>query len=176
MALSDFTQGTDGIRQRDYRVYIKEASLIGGSLTSYITTKNKINLLALIAAMEEFGECRADSIDVGIDKGDTIQGNTLGEIVMNKACTFTAELINATPENIAALETIDRTACVILLVEKDARVVGAALYKVAILINNFVVNYSEKITGGTNIVSTISIADNTPTASAFRMINEITVT
>lgn len=164
--------GTDGIKQKDYRVYVALANTAGlaAAITTYLASSNKSNVDAVIALLDELGECRADSIDLGIADGDSIEGNVLGKIVLNKTGTFTAELINATPTNIAALEELDGNACTIMLVERDTH--GDDL-KTCILMNNFNLSYSEKITGGDSIRSTINIEKNVPDAGSFRHIADV---
>ena len=177
------TYGTDGIKQKDYRVFVALSSTAGldALVTAYLAAKTKANLDApgkiinttgegLAGKLAELGECRADSIDLGIADGDSIEGNRLGKIVLNKTGTFTAELINATPTNIAALEELDGNACTILLVERDTH--GDDL-KTCILMHNFNLSYSEKATGGDSIRSTINIEKSVPDASSFRSIADI---
>lgn len=166
------TYGTDGIKQKDYRVYVEKTAGSGviAAVTTYLGLKNKANLNALIATLDELGECRADSIDLGIADGDSIEGNVLGKIVLSKTGTFTAELINATPANIAGLEALDGNACTILMVERDIHGGG---FKTCILMHNFNLSYSEKATGGDSIRSTINIEKSVPDASSFRSIADV---
>jgi hypothetical protein len=175
--------GTTGIKQKDWDVYVAQnGDSHASAMTTYKSIQDKTNLDALMTAMSgvtnggRLGECRADSIDLGLDKGDTVDGNNLGEIVLNKACTFAAELINATPANIAALEDIDGLACDVLLVEVDTHDVSGSPYKTAVLLENLVVNYAEKITGGDSIRSTVSISRNVGSPSSFRIIDDIDYT
>lgn len=171
------TYGTAGVKQKDYRVYIGLASKSGlaDAIATYEGTQNKTNLAAVQALLDELGECRADSIDLGIDDGDSVDGNVLGKIVLNKAAKFTAELINATPANISALEALDGKTCTILMIERDGRVIDATIMKTAILMNNITISYSEKITGGDSIRSTINVEKSVANAGAFRSIHDIDV-
>lgn len=174
MALS---YGTEGIRQKDYHVYIGLASTSGlaAAITTYVSTPTQAHLNTITGLIDELGECRADSIDLGIADGDSIEGNVLGKIVMNKVGTFTAELINATPANIGELETLDGQSCTIVLLERDTHNVGTppVAYKTAILMDGFNLSYSEKITGSDSIRSTINIEKSVPSASAFRHIADL---
>ena len=172
------TYGTDGVKQKDYDVYIGLSNLTGlqAAITSYLSTPTKalFDAINAISGMARLGECRADSIDLGIDKGDTVDGNNLGEIVLNKACAFAAELMNATPTNIAALELLDGNACTITLQEVDTHTVGGTgSHKTCVLLNDLIVSYTEKITGGDSIRSTINIARNVPSAGSFRHIADL---
>jgi len=164
--------GTDGIKQKDYHVYVGLAITAGlaAAITAYLANSSKTNADAVKNLLDELGECRADSIDLGVADGDSIEGNVLGKIVLSKTGTFTAELINATPTNIAALEELDGNACTIMLVERDTH--GDDL-KTCILMNNFNLSYSEKITGGDSIRSTINIEKNVPDAGSFRHIADV---
>jgi len=167
--------GTTGVLEKDWHVYIAdyETGDLQGAIGAYLDSKTEINIETVTNLMGELGELRADSIELGIEKGDTVEGNTLGEIVLNKAGSFTCELINATPGNIAILEALDRANCTIVMIEKDTHDVDGVAHKTVILMNGFAVSYTEKITGSDIIRSTISIARNVPTASAFRNIADV---
>jgi hypothetical protein len=166
------TYGTSEIRKKSYRVYIAEADtsgldtafddIIGNSSTAYID--------AAIALMSEFGECRDDSISVTGEDGETIQGNVVGNIVINKACSFSAELINSTPDNIDAIEALDGVAVSVLLVEKDSHMDGATEKKLAIIIKNKNLSYTENITGGDTGRGTISLSSSPRKIDDFRTI------
>ena len=96
--------------------------------------------------MSEYGECRDDSIVVTGEDGDSIEGNVAGNIVLNKSCTMSAELINFTPANVSALEDLDGTEVSVLLVEKDSHIVGdEGYYKTIIIIRHKNMSYSENI-------------------------------
>lgn len=169
------TPGTTGVKQKDYRVYLALASTTGlqNAITEYLGANTKTKMTAITGLMKEVGELRKDSIDLALDNGDSVEGNTVGEIVMNKQGSFTAELLNTTAENIAALEALDGASCAVVIEEKDTHLVGAATCKTTYLLNNLVVNYTEKVTGGDIARSTISINRKTPTASSFRHLADI---
>lgn len=174
MSAISLTTGTAGVKQKDYRVYIETVTESATLVNAYIREANKTNFDALVAigagTLRELGECRADSIDLGIGDGDSVDGNTLGKIVLEKTGTFTVELINATPANIAALDAIDGVPCHILLAERDLHDTDK---KTVILMANVVVSVSEKITGGDIIRKTINVEKNVASAPSFRMINDI---
>lgn len=177
------TYGTEGIKQKDYRVYIAAYSTSGlnevstGKMTLYNASKSQTTLETALGLMTELGECRADSISVTAENGDTVEGNVLGEIVLNKACSMVAELINATPENINALTALDGKPLTVVILEKDTHAIaGPALAKTAIVINNIVMSYSENITGGDSIRSTVNLSRNVPTVGDFRSITDLTWT
>lgn len=175
--------GTDGIKQKDYRIYVglSDNSTLQSAINTYITTPTQTNLNVLIddpggqlaTKLQEFGECRADSIDMGIADGDSVDGNVLGKIVLNKTGTFTAELLNATPANIAAIELLDGQTCTVLMLERDTHLVSGTANKTAILMNGFNLSYTEKITGGDSIRSTITIEKSVPSAGSFRVIADL---
>jgi hypothetical protein len=175
--------GVSGIKQKDYHVYVglSDNSTLQSAIDTYHGAPTQANLEALLDAqggqlatkLQQLGECRADSIDLGIEDGDTVDGNVLGKIVLNKTGKFTAELINATPDNIAALELLDGQSCTILLLERDTHLVSTTEYKTAIIMNEFNLSYSEKITGSDSIRSTINIEKNVPSPSAFRSIHDL---
>lgn len=183
------TYGTEGIKQKDYRVYLAPAvSGVTGAIATYVSSggSTKTNAEAIITAMtaamvtkcgvgsvSEIGECRADSITVTGENGDTIEGNVLGEIVLNKACAAAAELINATAANINGLSLLDGIPVSLMLVEKDRHLVGSNLSKTIIVINNIVMSYSENITGGDSIRAMVNISKNVPSITDFRHIADV---
>ena len=136
--------GTEGIRQRSYAVYMADLSLGALSpfhadgdgftelqdllltLTSqdYATAKTKLDAFLALAGthLHHVGEMRKDSIDASGEKGDTVEGNEVGEIVLGKACSFSAELINATPANLGILHAMDSKPVLIVLLEVDSHV------------------------------------------------------
>lgn len=176
------TYGTEGIKQKDYRVYINSSTadtpgVVATALTTYNGSKTQSNINTLIGTLYQLGECRADSISVTAENGDTVEGNVLGEIVLNKACSMVAELINATPGNINALAALDGVPVTVVVIEKDTHAIaGPALAKTAIVINNIVMSYSENITGGDSIRATVNLSRNVPTVGDFRSITDITWT
>lgn len=180
MALN-FTTGTEGIVQKDYHVFIEEADAAGlqAAIATYTGTPTKTNLDALVGnnliggLMKEVGELRKDSIEATMDDGDTVEGNTVGEIVMNKEGNFTAELLNTTAANIKTLEGLDRKSCAIVLLEKDTHKVDGNTVKTAILINNIAIKYTENITGGDIARSTFSSVKNVPSAGAYRHLADV---
>ena len=175
--------GTDGIKQKDYRIYVglSDNPALQSAINTYVVSPTQATLNALIDSqggqsdnkLQEFGECRADSIDMSIADGDSVDGNVLGKIVLNKTGTFTAELLNATPANIAALELLDGQICTVLMLERDTHLIGATVKKTAILMNKVNLTYTEKITGGDSIRSTITIEKSVPSAGSFRVIADL---
>ena len=162
--------GSEGIKQKDYQVYIgKYADDVKTVADAYIITQNKTTAAALQTALNELGELRADSISVTAENGDTIEGNNVGEIVLNKACAMMAELINATPANINELAALDGQAVVVMIKEKDAR----NNVRTVIVINNVVMSYSENITGGDIPRASISLSRSVANVGNFRIINDI---
>lgn len=133
--LDNLTVGSSGIFQRNYRVWLASnadedyapdfsASIqdtIAYSSTNnqfYPATSGKVD--DMLSTMRNIGDMRKDSIDVTSEKGDTIMSNESGEVVINKKCSFSAELINCTPENINALELCDGQRAFIVLESIDA--------------------------------------------------------
>jgi hypothetical protein len=184
------TYGTEGIKQKDYRVYLAPAVAgVTSAIATYVAPggSTKTNAEAVIAAMtaamvtqcgatsvSEIGECRADSITVTGENGDTIEGNVLGEIVLNKACAAAAELINATAANINGLASLDGVPVSLMLLEKDRHLVGNNLSKTSIVINNIVMSYSENITGGDSIRAMFNISKSVPSITDFRHVADVT--
>lgn len=179
--------GTEGIKQKDYRVYIGLSNnpTLQSAIDTYLGTPTQANLNTFLDEqggqaenkLQELGECRADSIDMGVDEGDSIDGNVLGKIVLNKTGTFTAELLNATPANIAALELLDGQICTVLMLERDTHQVDVSgtmkPHKTAILMNKINLSYTEKVTGSDSVRSTVTFEKSVPSAGSFRAIADL---
>jgi hypothetical protein len=97
----------------------------------------------------------------------------LGEIVLNKACSMAAELINSTPSNIEALADLDGVPVTVVIIEKDTHNVSDDATKTVIVINNIVMSYSENITGGDSIRAMVNLSRNVPSVGDFRSIADI---
>lgn len=166
------TYGTSGIRKKSYRVYIAEADTAGldAALDNIVSNGKTDYIDAAIALMSEFGECRDDSITVTGEDGEAIEGNVVGNLVINKACSFSAELINSTPDNIDAIEALDGVAVSVLLIEKDSHMDGVTEKKLAIIIKNKNLSYTENITGGDTGRGTISLSSSPRKIDDFRTI------
>lgn len=164
----NLTYGAAGIKQKDYHVYIEasDGSGVNAAYTAYVGTPSNTNLASLINALQELGELRADSISLTADDGDTENGNIVGEIVLNKACAFASELINATVENINALAGLDGVPVTVVMKEKGT---GGMV----VVIHNVVMRYSENITGGDIPRASISLSRNVGSVGDFRKISNI---
>lgn len=205
--MAKINYGVAGIRQRDYRVWIAFENAGSGELdfvnaidmideiSGYIEDgeySNAYNLFTeLKKEMYHIGEMRADSIEVNISDGDSIEGNELGKIVIGKSGTFTAELINSTPEIIEFLTGLDGHECVIMLEEiGDARlksydgamletheiiVIGNVPAMLAGLTDNVgcSFSFSEKATGKNIVISTINVEKSVSTVKEFRSIEDL---
>jgi hypothetical protein len=141
--------------------------------------------------MYHVGEMRADSIDVSVQDGDSIDGNEKGKIVLGKSGTFTAELINSTPEIIEFLTGLDGHECVIMLEEIDDTrlksyygamletheiiVIGNVPAMLAGLTDNVgcSFSFSEKAAGKNIVISTINVEKSISTVKEFRSIEDL---
>ena len=54
------TYGTEGIKQKDYRVYLDSSTAAGvaEAVATYVGSKTKANINTLIGTLDELGECR----------------------------------------------------------------------------------------------------------------------
>ena len=206
--MSKVIYGVDGIRQRNYRVwinfedmrlmegehsfisavaYIDEAySRIMDSPPSYVEAMENLGYLKTF--MYHIGEMRADSIDLTVEDGDSIDGNEVGKIVMGKNGKFSAELINSTPDILTWLSQRDTKECIVMLEEigstrlksydgamletHEIIFIGNVPAMLAGITDNVggAFNYVEKITGKNIAISTINVEKTVPTAGAFRKI------
>jgi hypothetical protein len=207
--MAKINYGVAGIRQRDYRVWIAFENAgsdeldILGAISNLDDMFNciysdpvkyedaKTHLDAAKKAMYHVGEMRADSIDVSVQDGDSIEGNEKGKIVLGKSGTFTAELINSTPEIIEFLTGLDGHECVIMLEEiSDTRlksyngamletheiiVIGNVPAMLAGLTDNVgcSFSFSEKAAGKNIVISTLNVEKSISTVKEFRSIEDL---
>jgi hypothetical protein len=207
--MAKINYGVAGIRQRDYRVYIAFQNAGSGELdfvnavdalddmfasiysdpVKYENAKTKLDTAK--ENMYHVGEMRADSIDVSVQDGDSIDGNEKGKIVLGKSGTFTAELINSTPEIIEFLAGLDGHECIIMLEEiDDTRLKsydGAMLetHEIIVIGNvpailtgrtdnvGCIFSFSEKAAGKNIAISTINVEKSISTVKEFRSIEDL---
>ena len=207
--MAKINYGVAGIRQRDYRVWIvfENAGLGDFNFVDAISLLEDMfaNLYSPSVDYEEakiwldiakenmyhVGEMRADSIDVSVQDGDSIEGNEKGKIVLGKSGTFTAELINSTPEIIEFLTGLDGHECVIMLEEIDDTrlksydgamletheiiVIGNVPAMLAGLTDNVgcSFSFSEKAAGKNIVISTLNVEKSISTVKEFRSIEDL---
>ena len=207
--MAKINYGVAGIRQRDYRVWIAFENAgsgefdfvtaidtlddvfkyLYGTPVDYAQAKSLLDLVK--QNMYHVGEMRADSIDVSVQDGDSIDGNEKGKIVLGKSGTFTAELINSTPEIIEFLTGLNGHECVIMLEEiNDARLEsydGAMLETHEIIVIGNVpamltgltdnvgcsFSFSEKAAGKNIVISTLNVEKSISTVKEFRSIEDV---
>jgi hypothetical protein len=207
--MAKINYGVAGIRQRYYRVWIAFENA-GSGEPDFVNAINKLDdMFAFLYSipidytraklsfdivkqyMYHVGEMRADSIDVSVQDGDSIDGNEKGKIVLGKSGTFTAELINSTPEIIEFLTGLNGHECVIMLEETgDARlksydgamletheiiVIGNVPAMLAGLTDNVgcSFSFSEKAAGKNIVISTINVEKSVSTVKEFRSIEDL---
>ena len=207
--MAKINYGVAGIRQRDYRVWIAFENAGSGEL-DFVDAIDRLDYMfnciysdpvkyedakthldAIKKAMYHVGEMRADSIDVSVQDGDSIDGNEKGKIVLGKSGTFTAELINSTPEIIEFLTGLDGHECVIMLEEIDDTrlksydsamletheiiVIGNVPAMLAGLTDNVgcSFSFSEKAAGKNIAISTLNVEKSISTVKEFRSIEDV---
>ena len=206
--MSKVIYGRKGIRNRDYKVWINFSGMTEAdgeldyiqAIDAISGTYDKItesppdyeNALTALNATKELmyhiGEMRADSIDLTIEDGDSIEGNIAGKVVLGKSGKFVTELINSTPEILNWLSERDGEECIVMLEEiNDKRLVsydGAMLetHEIIFICNmpaiaagltdnvGVVFGFAEKETGNGTITSTINLEKTVAYASMFRKI------
>ena len=189
------TYGIEGIKQKDWKVWLLDGSYHPGPNAgiddlkvdiddqAYLTAFNKLGVL--LTNSDHLGECRKDSISWSTENGEVIEGNEAGEIVLGKNCSFTVELINATAGNINELmSNFDSSRFFIILEELNGRTRNWATGGVApddIIESNDTheiialgavggsnISVSESITGGDIPRATITMNDVVPSVGDFR--------
>jgi hypothetical protein len=200
--------GIAGIRQRHYRVwmafenagtgehdFVVAVNALDDMFTNiyeenpgYANAKAKFDTFKTHAY--HVGEMRADSIDVSVQDGDSIEGNEIGKTVLGKSGTFSAELINSTPEIVDFLTGLDGHECVVLLEEvSDVRLKsynGAMLetHEIIVIGNMPAIlagltdnvggsfHFSEKVTGKNIAISMLNVEKSVSTVREFRSIED----
>jgi len=189
------TYGTEGIKQKDWKVWLLDGSshpdhpagMIG--LKSAVDNKEYQSAFAelelRLSNSDHLGECRKDSISWSTENGEVIEGNEVGEIVLGKNCSFTVELINATAENINELmSNFDGSRFFIILEELNGRTknweTGQAVpddiveskdtHEIIVFgaVGGSNIYVSESITGGDIPRATITMNDVVPSVGDFR--------
>jgi hypothetical protein len=198
--------GTENVKRKGYKVWLASindstwsdalsavSALLAGASTARFTPELESLLSDALAYFQHVGEMRADSIDIGLEKGDTVDGNNLGEIVLSKACTFSAELINATPDNINELANLGDKEALVILQEVDefrrswsmdapegeeGAYDAATTHTKSIIVigngnNGFNLSVSEKVTGGNITTATLTFSKSVSSMSNFRQIFDV---
>ena len=207
--MAKINYGVAGIRQRHYRVwmafenagtdehdFVTAVDTLDGMFTNiYKEIPNyksaKVRFDAFKTNAYHVGEMRADSIDVSVQDGDSIEGNEIGKTVLGKSGTFAAELINSTPEIVDFLTGLDGHECVVLLEEvNDVRLKsynGAMLetHEIIVIGNMPAIlagltdnvgcsfSFSEKAAGKNIVISTINVEKSISTVKEFRSIEDL---
>ena len=206
--------GLDGIRQRSYRVWLIYPDSgstgwgSGKSLSEFVTDINRcIGIFQYASAFEKFndlvsatadiveyseklGECRKDSITLTAEDGESVDGNEIGTIILGKNCSFSCELLNATPANINTLyaDIEAQTPFYIILEEVDGRtkmwptsvdpeddVESTDTHEIIFVgANNAILaNIAENHIGGGISTITLSASDTVSKVGDFRVIMDI---
>lgn len=190
------TYGTEGIKQKDWKVWLLDGSNLTNPHAGIITVKSAVDDKGyqgafveleeeVISSSEHLGECRKDSISWSTENGEVVEGNEAGEIVLCKNCSFTVELINATAGNINELmSNFDGSRFFIILEELNGRTKNWATnedapddiiesndtHEIIVLgaIGGSNISVSESITGGDIPRATITMNAVVPSVGDFR--------
>ena len=178
MALS---YGTEGIKQKNWVLWLlKSSAAAQADYRDFVDTHNVSNLYDLFNiyatdVIGHIGELRNDSVSLTAENGDTVEGNIVGEITINKVCALNAELINATIENCNELAAYDGLPVIAMMFDSENvdgdffPLVGAT----CIVVQGATLNYNETVTGGDIVRATISLSKNPSRVDDFRKIFEV---
>lgn len=189
MALS---YGLTGTKQKDWMMFVFNTGIMSNFPYDYVSGNYLPAMQIAIAIFDSsdvmlenhLGELRADSISLTGDNGDTIEGNIVGEITLNKAVSLTAELINATVDNANQLSKLDGQPVSVFLFEKfDVNypndnftdwLTDTARNKTLIVIPETILRYSESITAGDITRGTVKFSKTTGKIRDFRQVYKLT--
>lgn len=188
MALS---YGLTGTKQKDWMMFVFNTDIMANFPYDEVSG-NDLPVAELIDAIfdsndfileNHLGELRADSISLTGDNGDTIEGNIVGEITLNKAVSLTAELINSTVDNANQLSKLDGQPVSVFLFEKfemgSLNTFGTWFRlniknKTLIVIPETILRYSESITAGDITRGTVKFSKTTGKIRDFRQVYKLT--
>jgi len=178
MALS---YGTEGIKQKNWVLWLFKQSMAAN--TEYIDFVNQNKYAEFESLVRDYqddiighlGELRNDSVSLTAENGDTVEGNIVGEITINKVCALNAELINATIENCNELAEYDGLP--VIAVMFDSENVNGKFCPIpdatCIIVEGTTLNYNETVTGGDIVRATISLSKNPSRVDDFRKIFKV---
>jgi len=177
MALS---YGTEGIKQNNWVLWLfKSSGAASQAYRDFVDTHSREHLTDFISdyasdIIGHIGELRNDSVSLTAENGDTVEGNIVGEIAINKVCALNAELINATIENCNELAKYDGLPVIAMMFDQET----ANNYflprpgTTCIVVEGATLNYNETVTGGDIVRATISLSKNPSRVDDFRKIFE----
>jgi hypothetical protein len=177
MALS---YGTEGIKQKNWILWLFKPSMAAYQEYRDFFDTHSASYFTFVYYYESdvighIGELRNDSVSLTAENGDTVEGNIVGEITINKVCALNAELINATIENCNELAEYDGLPVIAMMF--DSENVNSKFLPVAgatcIVVEGATLNYNEMVTGGDIVRATISISKNPSRVDDFRKIFEV---
>ncbi len=177
MALS---YGTEGIKQNNWVLWLFKQSVVASLDYHDFVDTNEVGYSQFIFEdpadiIGHVGELRNDSVSLTAENGDTVEGNIVGEIAINKVCALNAELINATIENCNELAEYDGLPVIAMMF--DSENVDSAFCPVGgatgIVIEGAKLNYNEMVTGGDIVRATISLSKNPSRVDDFRKIFKV---
>lgn len=178
MALS---YGTEGIKQKNWILWLFKSSMAAQSAYSDFLDSYSVDSFVSMTrdtpdhVIGHLGELRNDSVSLTAENGDTVEGNIVGEITINKVCALNAELINATIENCNELAQYDGLPVIAMMFDSE-NVDYGNFYPIAgatcIVVEGATLNYNEMVTGGDIVRATISLSKNPSRVDDFRKIFE----
>lgn len=176
--------GVSGIKKKSWLLNLYDLSILSDSdyidAKSAVLTNNKTNIAIAHGTYMPVGQLDDSSVVLTGDDGDEIEANFSGTVPIDKACAFSADLINLTVNNAKKLEELDGTQVVAIIIE----VAGNAdpdvndgwsddgSKQMFVIMENVTLSYSENISGGDIMRGTIRFAKNPSKVGDFRIVGE----
>ena len=171
------TIGDGKLISRDFRLYFTEvlADTIGGVyddadaelrtlreyIKSFASDKERYTLEKLLATKDadtdgnrvffEFGELRKDGFVSNLDDGETVEGNTKGEILVSQSGSITATMISLNEGTLSELSSNSGNDICVLAVSEDDSIL-------AFFYPDLRLNFNPSVTGGE--IGTIEVTFN----------------
>ena len=152
----DATSGASSTLQ-DY-IKLFNANTAGYTLANLLATKNIVegidedpDTIGIDNVFFEFGELRKDGFVSNLDDGETVEGNTKGEILVSQNGSITATMISLNTNTLSQLSSNNGNDICVLAVSEDDSIL-------AFFYPDLRLNFNPSVTGGE--IGTIEVTFN----------------
>ncbi len=138
--VSPFTSDTEDAEEVTLITTVKKTDGEEGTSIIDLTKKQQASGVSFF---KKIGELRRDSVVANITEGNSVEGNELGKVIIDKNAEISFSIINVNQEITDELDTIDGTDVCILMVSTDSDGVEEGEFFM-----DLPFNYNETMTGG----------------------------
>jgi hypothetical protein len=169
------------VKAKDFQVWIFNGNTSTSDGTSTLaerlaeidgTTGNTIGDFVTFSgtgseAWNQFGELRRDSIVDTLGEGNSVEGNNIGKVVVDKDGSFAMELINLDQDQLTELDTLDRS--IVCLLKWDVKNDEAEFFP------NYQFVHTETHTGGEAVAIPLTFNKNVSDIESYSVLLPVTV-